>query len=184
MSYHIFAGRFQPFHVGHLDVLEKGIADLGDDDVLVVAVVTAFKGVIIDTSFAKTAAEHHAPDRNPWGPLVSLRAVSQLARKMGASEQIITTILPAPDTCWLEITKWFPSDRKWIIPDSKEQFDDVKAEFFQKCGESVLRYKDSSSVSGRELRGYYLNSDYENFKMHIPEMIVDIYWNGGLYRSL
>ena len=178
MSYYIFAGRFQPFHLGHLDVLKQSVLNLEKDDVLVVAVVTKIKGHAIDDKFAKSAAEHHFPDRNPWLPIVALKAISKLVKEMYPLNEILTTVLPSPDTSWTEIKKWYPADRIWIIPDAGEEFDNKKVEFYQKCGERVVRYSDNTGISGKDLRDYYQLGDYESFKKHMPANITDVYWEG------
>lgn len=179
MSYHIFAGRFQPFHNGHLEIVEKAISNLSNDDFLVIGIVTAFKGLaVIDNSFADNAIEHHLVERNPWFPLVPLKAVTHLSKVLNKSNQIIITVLPSPDSSWQEISNWFPKNRKWIIPEADEDFDEKKADFYRRQGETVIRYKECSNVSGRELRDYFFKGDYENFKKYIPAQIADIYWTG------
>ena len=177
MAHHIFAGRFQPFHLGHMEIVEQSLHHLDVDDILVIGVITSMNGIIVDDNFAKSASEHHLPERNPWLPIVPLRAINCLC-SANHSKQILTTILPCPDTSWTEITKWFPMNRKWIVPYTEETFDDIKADFYRRHGESVIRYSDNTRISGRELREFYKKGEYDNFKKFIPAQIVDIYWNG------
>ena len=180
MSYHIFAGRFQPFHLGHLEVVTLSIFNLGKNDVLVLAVVTSFDNAvhIIDSEFASNALEHSLPERNPWNPIVPLKAVTNLASNMEETGKILTMLLPRPDTSWIGIKKWFPEDRAWIVPEAGEDFDGQKVQFFKKQGEEIIRYSESTGISGRELREFYKNNDYDNFKKYVPSQIVDIYWTG------
>jgi len=180
MKYHIFAGRFQPFHLGHLEIVKQSVSNLGENDVLVLAVVTSIDSgnPVIDNEFAKNAAEHHLPERNPWLPIVPLKAVTNLVSNMQQSGRILTMLLPAPDKSWVGIKKWFPEDRVWIIPDAGEEFDTQKAMFYKNQGEKIIRYSESTGISGREIREFYKDSDYDNFKKFIPSQIVDIYWKG------
>ncbi|MCL2258070.1 MAG: adenylyltransferase/cytidyltransferase family protein [Candidatus Bathyarchaeota archaeon] len=106
MSYHIFAGRFQPFHIGHMKIVEQAVQHLGSEDILLIAVITSVNGIIIDDNFAKSAMEHHLPERNPWFPIVPLKAITSLCNT-NYSKQILTTILPCTDTFWTETKKWF-----------------------------------------------------------------------------
>ena len=71
-----------------------------------------------------------------------------------------------------------PMNRKWIIPDAGELFDDIKANFYRSQGENVIRYSEDTGISGHTLRELYKKGGYDNFKKFVPPQIVDIYWNG------
>lgn len=110
---------------------------------------------VIDEAFSEKAAEHRLPERNPWGPIVALAAISEVSKQYANCCKIITTLMPYPNLAWPVIKNWFPLNRVWIIPDAGEDFDDEKAIFYKKQGENVVRIGDDSEISGRELREYY-----------------------------
>jgi len=161
-----------------MEIFNKSIRGLGKNDSLIIGIITSIKGEIVDDDFAKKAIEHHEVERNPWLPFVPLKALTTLINTYEKHDNIILTILPCPDTSWDEIKKWFPYDRKWIIPSAGEAFDEDKVKFYTSQGEAIIRYTENSNISGRELRNYLYSSDYDNFSKHIPKTIVDIYWKG------
>ena len=165
MHYYIFKGRFQPFHYGHLQIVEKSIALLKNNDVLVLAAMCSFDCSleIVDETFSKKAAEHRLPERNPWGSLIALEAISEISKQYSNCCKIITTLMPYPNLAWPIVKNWFPLNRVWIIPEAGERFDEDKAIFYKKQGERVIRITDDSKISGRELREYYNNKDMKQF---------------------
>ena len=177
MCVYIFSGRFQPFHNGHMQVFNQLCDQLSPTDTIVLGVVSPYKSSdIIDKDFLKASEEHHLPDRNPWDVLVPLAAITKVARSSAYSAQIITTLLPRPEYGWNIIKEWFPQKRIWVIPQANEDFDEKKKDFFESLGDKVLRIKDSTNVSGRELREYYKRGEYENFLSHVPEGLANIYF--------
>lgn len=177
MCVYIFAGRFQPFHNGHMQVFEKLCDQLSPTDTLVLGVISPYNSSdIIDKEFLKASEEHHLPDRNPWDVLVPLAAVSLIARSSVYSSQIITTLLPRPEYGWRIITEWFPQKRIWVIPMANEDFDEKKKDYFENLGDRVLRIKDDTNISGRELREFYKRGEYDRFVSHVPEGLDNIYF--------
>lgn len=182
MRYKIFNGRFQPFHKGHLSVLEQVVADLKHDDILVVGIVSPFQNgemsSIENTDYSKLVLEQLLPERNPWLPIVPMRAVSEILAGMNIKNRYLTTFMPSPSSNFSQIKKWFPSNRVWIIPNAGEEFDEKKAAFYLSQGEQVLRYEEKTGISGWDLRKHFLASDYNSFSRAVPKQVVDIYWNG------
>jgi len=127
---YIFAGRFQPFHNGHLEVLRQLCQKVGPEDTIVLAVVAPFQSQDIkDKAFLEASEEHHKPERNPWDVSVVLSAVSHVALTEGYGKRILTTLLPRPEYGWETIVKWFPGERIWVIPLAQEDFDEKKVIF-------------------------------------------------------
>jgi len=176
MCTYIYAGRFQPFHNGHLQVLQQACKILMPTDTLVLAVVSPFESNnVVDENFLKSSLEHHLPARNPWNVSVPLRAITQIAQSCDCRGQIITTLIPRPEYGWHTITEWFPQKRVWVIPSADETFDEKKSDFFKKMGDSVIRFKDDTGISGRELRNWYSNGNHKSFTEYIPECVGNIY---------
>ena len=178
MRYFIIKGRFQPFHYGHLQVVQSAITLLQTDDVLVLAAMCPFDLDIgiVDKTFAESAAEHRLPERNPWGAAVALIALNEVAMHCSESKRrIITTMMPYPNLAWPVVKTWFPQNRTWVIPKSSEKFDDIKAQFYLSQNEEVIRVADNLGISGRELRESFLSHDIEKFKKGIPEFLHGIY---------
>ena len=178
MCTYIFAGRFQPFHNGHMQVLQQACEMLTPTDTLVLAVVSPFKSNnIVDEGFLESALEHHQPDRNPWDVSLPLKAITQIAQSCHCANQIITTLIPRPEYGWHTIAEWFPKNRIWVIPSADEMFDEKKSDFFKKMGDSVKRFEDTTCISGRELRNWYSEGNHKAFIEYIPECVGNIYLN-------
>jgi hypothetical protein len=176
MRWVIFAGRFQPFHVGHFDVTAAAVSTLRQDDVLVLAAIAP--GVPIkdplNKEFTKAAEEHHRPERNPWPLPIRLLALTSVAnhfRGLYPHSAIIVSAVPRPDYELHTLQSWFPGERIWVIPEAKEEFDHAKMRFFEMNGEQVVRRTDPTNVSGRELRRLWELGKVEEMKIHIPPCV-------------
>lgn len=177
MCIYIFAGRFQPFHNGHMQVFQQLCEKITPTDTLVLGVIAPFKSDDIkDLDFLELSEEHHLPDRNPWKVSIPLSAISQIARSSHYGGQIITTLLPRPEYGWETIISWFPGKRIWVIPSAGEDFDNSKSVFFAKMGDQVIRFPDTTGISGRDLRRLYKEGQYEKFVSCVPRGLADIYF--------
>lgn len=177
MNYCIFKGRFQPFHNGHLQIVERAISMLDKNDILVLAAMCPFDYPVevVDKEFSERAEEHRLPERNPWGSTVALEAISEVSKQYANRHKIITTLMPYPNLAWPVVKNWFPKNRIWIIPDSGEEFDNIKADFYVRQGEYVIRILDDTGISGKELREYFQIKATEKFLKGIPDFLHKIY---------
>lgn len=179
MCVYIFSGRFQPFHNGHMQVFEQLCKKINVTDTIVIGVIAPFepkKADIKDKDFFRASEEHHLPDRNPWEVTIPLYAVSRIARLSHYTGRIITTLLPRPECGWQTIQSWFPQKRIWVIPSAGEDFDEKKCKYFTKMGDGVIRFQDTTDISGRELREFYKKRQYKKFADNVPSEVVDIYF--------
>lgn len=184
MCVYIFTGRFQPFHKGHMQVFQQICEKLNPSDILVLGVISPFHSTDIkDMSFLECSKEHHVPDRNPWNVTVPLSAISKIVRSSHYQSQIITTLLPRPEYGWETIKSWFPQKRIWVIPFAGEKFDERKSEYFTKMGDKIIRFEDTTGISGRELREFYKKNLYEEFAKYLPEGLAEIYFSEKLNNS-
>lgn len=178
MINYIFAGRFQPFHNGHLEVVKSVLSKLTEEDNFVIAIVSPFDAShVVDDNFHHTAIEHHLPERNPWSVSERTRALANLVVDLSNEFSIIpsVTAIPRPDYGWQIIEKWFPETRVWVIPNAGEEFDESKAIFFHERGDEVWRVDDHSQVSGYELRKAIKALDFEYARAYIPVCMQAIY---------
>lgn len=185
MRWIIFAGRFQPFHIGHWRVVKQVIPQLQAQDQLILATVAPMAAAEdsitakpIDAGFAATAQEHHLPERNPWSTaqrLLALRAIAQQVETSHPNLSIATTAIPRPAYGWAFIQAWFPGERVWVIPKAGEAFDEAKNEFFLNQGDQTLRVEDNSQISGRELRQLWADHQVAAMQPYIPACLYGIY---------
>jgi len=180
MRWVIFAGRFQPFHVGHFEVVRQSLENSVPGDVLILAAISSDPAskLAVDESFALVAAEHHLPERNPWPVPIRLLALSAIATHFQETFHnipIAVSAIPRPDYGWETVRAWFPGSRIWVIPNADEAFDEAKAEFFKSKGEQVIRFADHSKVSGKELRELWHTGNHEQLKPYLPHCVHKAY---------
>jgi cytidylyltransferase-like protein len=180
MRWIIFAGRFQPFHVGHFEIVRQSLERIISGDVLILAAISPEPSSIraVDENFAMAAAEHHLPERNPWPVPIRLLALSAIAahfRHTYPHIPVAVSAIPRPDYGWDTVRAWFPGSRVWVIPSAGEAFDEAKAKFFIQNGEQVIRYTDPTKVSGKELRELWESGHTEQMKPYLPECVHEAY---------
>lgn len=183
MKWIVFAGRFQPFHQGHWEVLCAAMKEFPADAALVLAVVAPSHWRPSDDPIAKSfsldAEEHHQPERNPWDLRVRLRAaltVAEATKSFGRSpDKTVVTALPRPDYAFETIRLWFPGERAWVIPEAGETFDQSKETYFRARGDEVIRIPCTCGISGRELRAAFAAQRWDEFRRGMPSFLWDVY---------
>lgn len=167
---YIFPGRFQPFHNDHLQVIRQAL----------VIARPIFIGIILNvvyepniaTPFEFEARRQNSPERSLFSAVERLEMISQCLREeLGRIDNpTYPLLLPRPEANWNVVELMFPGKRTWIVPDSGEEFDQMKAGYFIAMGDDVLRVPVPSSTSGRELRDG-IESDTHTWSTHVPRAI-------------
>src|ERR1035441_7121964 len=147
---YILPGRFQPFHNDHLVVLRKALQICSP--IVLGIVVTTPTTSDAATPFEAEARRQHGPERNPFSPRQRLEMITAcLQEDLGDQGSLVFPILlPRPEANWNIIASMFPGTRTWIVPSAGEEFDEMKARFFESCGDEVMRLEVQPTTSGRE----------------------------------
>ncbi|TXH07533.1 MAG: hypothetical protein E6R05_00425 [Candidatus Moraniibacteriota bacterium] len=154
----LFIGRFQPFHKGHLYILEKCL-EIAEQVVILVAKAEA-KGEVND----------------PWDYQVRKRMVCEVVNARGIKERV-KKIVSCPD---------YPSDARWLSEVKRRvgEFDVVVSNnewtlnVFREAGQRVMEsglYK-REELEGVKIRALMRAGD-EDWKMRVPSEIVKLFEN-------
>ncbi|TXH01671.1 MAG: hypothetical protein E6R05_05330 [Candidatus Moraniibacteriota bacterium] len=157
----LFIGRFQPFHNGHLYILQKCL-ELAERVVILVA-----------------KAEAQGEENDPWGVSDRKRMVCEAIRQIGV-EKRVTHIFSCPD---------YPSDKKWLSEVKKRvgAFDVVVSNnewtlgVFRNAGYTVV---ESGLHNREELEGVKVRKLMREGKVQwrerVPREIVKLFDNNDI----
>lgn len=167
------AGRFQPFHNGHYELLKAALA-CGPGEVVV--------GVIINSLAQERAKELRVTDMmrlgdsrqsaaaNPLSVLERVRMISKLVSSEGLDERVSVVPLPRPEIYWELIQAILPGQRTWVLPRNDDPFEKNKQNFFMERGDLVVLTEFGEHMSGTEIRKLWV-AGHEDLKIHVPSVI-------------
>lgn len=143
---HLFAGRFQPFHNGHLQVIDA-IFNVCSTQLWLLVV----RGVS-DIETDAIGAEHFVPKKNPFPLNTTVGALQEISVRL--QKKFIPIIVPQPSSqLGFQCIKCvFPENRIWYIPDSGDPWDDKKADHYLALGEKVVRISAPRLTTGTRIR--------------------------------
>lgn len=176
IKYAIFAGRWQPFHKGHLWVAEKILEKY---PFLIMGIVNPIPQSPPDPMYHKFKLEE-----NPFTFWERVEMLSSLFSAMNLKERVIYIPMWHPRVSLKKEEVYLPphNEREWIVPIAEiEEY--KKAEDFCNLGEKVAIIKDIPeqilSYHAVSLRFLITNQD-SRWKEFIPEQIVQkiIEFNG------
>lgn len=168
----IYAGRFQPFHNDHLQIVEWFIKN-NPNERLVLAAVR--KAKLLGASVIAGSAENFLPDRNPFGPQDVLAMTGAIARRY-QNHCVVSTLIPQPSSPggWDLVSELFPGSRVWLIPQRNEEWDEMKINYLIEKGDSVIRVNCLRGTSGMVLRDIYQSGALHRLAEAVPPEIFDV----------
>ena len=149
----IFTGRFQPFHNGHLYLLDK-LRKIYPNETICLAIVKDFK-VSTKTSFDILANTALSKERSVLSAEDTLKLIQKVIR-LRQYENVISTLMPrASDESWHIIDSMFDSNRTWVFTKRTDGVDDwekTKMEYYCSKGEKAVMIPISKDLSGTDIR--------------------------------
>lgn len=143
----IFAARFQPFHNGHLAVLEK-ILDIYQSDIIIGVVLFNLNDISSNPVFNRVH-----PINNPftyWEIYQMIHGVI-IEKKFKTDFNISILPIPAVQNWWYLTKRFLPQERIWITPEGEYKIDDKR--FFDLLGEKFDIFQPPlRKVSGKLVR--------------------------------
>ena len=155
----MWEGRFQPMHKGHLSYIRL-LLKLGKNVWITVNAneistnVFKDKESIQDIEFTETVDFHHQPEKNLFPFWLRYKmAVAAIHEEFGLDAPITIMSGRRLDLAWDLYKNIFPPNRVFITP-LRDEFEDAKANAWEKQGEAVYRVNVSHlpEVSGTMVR--------------------------------
>lgn len=168
----ILAGRFQPYHLGHHDLVRHCLS---------ISSIPVLVGILISSipldfpppqgELSREAEPRHLRENNPfsyWQRREMIEGAWPEERKRG---DLIVSPLPRPQgppEWWTYVREFLPEYRTWAVPETGDRFDEHKVDFFLSVGEEVLRIPSKCSASGSEIRRQWRNGARQSALAHVP----------------
>jgi len=168
----IFTGRFQPFHNGHLYLLEQ-LRCMYPYETICLAIVKDFS-VSIKTEFDTLADSALSKDRFIFNAEDTMRLIQKI---INTHQYENATLMPrASDESWHIIDSMFDSNRTWIFTKSINGVDDwenAKIEYYRSKGERTILVPVSKDLSGTDIRLILKKMNLCEISRKIPLEIID-----------
>lgn len=176
----LFAGRFQPFHVGHLDSMQRLIEEHRPSE-LVLCVLGGVPDGFVDEeeSDLRTHAQaHHVAERNPWPLTTTMAAAARICSHLVQAHPSLLAAplsMPRMDLAWPFVERWIPAPRCWAVPQTIDAFSMAKRDFFLGHGDEVVLFDEQRITSGEFIRSSMAAGDPLTRTL-IPDLVHDIYF--------
>jgi nicotinamide mononucleotide adenylyltransferase len=166
----ILPGRHQPPHNDHVEIIRRALARIDGTLHLALIVSPPARGVPQD-ELEREARRQNDPERTPFSFADRAEMLeASLDRESLARVRIMA--LPRPETAFELVAAIFPERRTWIVPETEEAFDEMKARFFRERGDQVLRIELAPTTSGRVVRALIRRGELTLLEKHVPSGVV------------
>ncbi len=128
-----WTGRYQPAHVGHMEILKLSLRTFHIPHLIVLATHFGWAG---KGTYGIYAERNYAPEKNPltiWERFTMMRLSLDGA---GLHENVMVMVAPRPDWDWNLVSQFYPPQRV-ICLTRKDEFELAKAEAWKKLGEHI-----------------------------------------------
>ncbi len=168
----ILPGRFQPPHNDHVELVRR-VAQIVSQPFYLGLIVHA-PGVPprprTPRWFDQEARRQNLPERTPFTMAQRMSMWSAIfEHELDGIPRPAVIGLPRPEAAWEWITAMFPGPRTWVVPRCGEPFDDMKAAFFQRQGDQVIRPRLEPRTDGRVVRAAL--HDPDELRRHVPPSV-------------
>jgi cytidyltransferase-like protein len=167
MSIGVIAGRFQPFHLGHLDAVQEVARICGH---AVVGIVVT--NVPSESQELESSSLH--PAKNPFSFFERYLMIKSSLRA-GADDVAILPILPFLEKRFQKFKQlndlYLPHDRKWFLP-VKGASEARIAGWYESIGEPVECIKVRHDISAREIRRRIVSD--EQWESYVPKEAINL----------
>lgn len=170
----IFTGRFQPFHNGHLGLVDR-LLESYPHETICLAIIKDFK-VSTNTTFDLLANTALSKERSLFSAEASLKLIQKVIKTRNY-ENVITTLMPrASDESWHIIDSMFDSKRVWVFTkriDGVDAWEEAKMKYYRSKGEKTIMIPVSKDLSGTDIRDSIKCNNMRHLKHTIPNEILN-----------
>ncbi len=139
-----WSGRFQPTHLGHLEILKHSLKVL---DLPHVCILTTYFGwsTCGDDEYARHAKVNYSPSKNPFSVWERFTLLSLGIKELEIENKVSIIVAPRHDWNWNIVKTFYPPCRV-ICLTNKDEFECSKAKIWKSRGEEV-KIIDVSKIS-------------------------------------
>lgn len=168
----VFTGRFQPFHNGHISLIDY-IKKLYPNEILCIAIVRNVPTNSL-TEFDLRANHALNDSRNLLTSEKTLYIVQQTLSDLGY-KNVISTLIPRPsDQTWHIIDSILDSNRIWAFTCNAEEPDEweqTKIDYYKSKGEKVIVFPINKEISGTKIRNLIKEKNFEMLSNLLPKCV-------------
>jgi cytidyltransferase-like protein len=173
----LYCGRFQPFHNGHLAVIQQ-ILDNSEGPLIIGVIINAIRSrssIPEDTwELAQMGDERQAEDLNPVPLLDRLEMIGKALNEANLSSRIRVLPMPRPESYWELVIAMVPGTRTWVLTDSSDPFELGKQRFFISRGDRISVVKSRIAIRGTDVRASLARGDSE-VRSLVPKAVFDYF---------
>lgn len=144
----VWIGRFQPFHIGHMDFL-AGIADRFENKIFLGIIAT--QEAENSGTYGSVASAQNVAAKNPLTIWERVELIRLSVQEEPFFQRLSVSGIPRPDINWAVTQSFYPPKRVLVFSD-KDEFEDLKAKHWSERGERVVRVPTSALASGSEFK--------------------------------
>jgi nicotinic acid mononucleotide adenylyltransferase len=166
----VWDGRFQPPHVGHIEVIKAIISQF--ECQLAIMIIQSSEDIIDE--YSKEVNKHHQLSRNPLTFWERYNLLDLAIKELPCEADIKLIGIPRPDLFW-EIAKPMYPDQRFICLTDKDDYEKAKVAFWASLGEStrIVDISKIPKVSATEFKlALKQGHDWERF---IPKASLDYF---------
>lgn len=161
----VFTGRFQPLHLGHINMI-RTIKEKFPEDRLIICIIRNTLNEVSpcqENAFNKVSKSKQTKENNPlsnWDRYMLLKLAIDSDEIL--SRNTIILFRNRSDLNWDESVSDLPEDSVFVLPHyQKEQFDEEKLKYYQQKGAQIEIVESNGNVgiSGTAIREQIRNGD-------------------------
>lgn len=173
----IFTGRFQPFHNGHLSIIEYLHKNF-PNEIICIAIIKDYPFTGKKTEFDRKVDIEIAKRDPRLNAETTLRLINQTLHHAGYN-QVVTTLMPRASTeSWGVIENLFDCDRTWVFTDDQQGYDTwekTKCSFYTSLGEKIILVPINKNINSTLLRELVQHEDYTELGKYLPFNTIEFY---------
>ena len=173
----IFTGRFQPFHNGHLHIVEY-LSKKYPNEIICVAIIKDYPFLGEKSDFDKRVDIEIAKKVDALDVEKTLYIITKILQNRGYENTVVTLMPRASVESWKIIESLFDCNRIWVFTDNQQRpdsWEELKRNFYVSMHEDILLVPIEKTINGTDIRIKLKNKDYETLREYLPEEVIDFY---------
>lgn len=175
----IFTGRFQPFHNGHLAIIDY-LNKTYPNEVICVAIIKDFPFINPKDDFDKRVDIELSKSIALFNSETILQLINEVLIHRNYTN-VVTTLMPrASVESWNVIECLFDSERTWVFTDNRlytDLWEKSKVNFYHSKHEDVLLVPINKAISGSDIREIIEKKEFEKLEEFVPYEIFNFICN-------